>query len=205
MHRSKKLAVLIAGAVAALAVGSFAFAGIPGSDGVIHACYEKDNGKLRVTDNVTNSPKGCTAKEIALDWNQRGPSNAYSADELNKVVPTNDGFATTLASTPDLPAGKYVVSAKLVVAAHGLNLAPTVVGCSLGVSNALGGTADYSYGTVSSNGSGNVLVSTLALENDNTADVAIGGGKAFVRCDGPVAFDARNIKITAIQVESLTY
>jgi hypothetical protein len=101
-------------------------------------------------------------------------------------VPAGDDFMTTLASTADLAAGRYVVSAKVVVAR------------SLHRSRAA-----LPYGTISSNGSGNVLVSTLALENDNTADVAISGGKAVLRRDGPVAFDARNIKITAIQVESL--
>ena len=89
MFRSKKLAFVAAGAVAALALGSFAFAAIPDGGGVIHACYKKDTGVLRVTDTATNVPKGCTTKETALDWNQQGPSNAFALDWGTEVIPAN--------------------------------------------------------------------------------------------------------------------
>jgi hypothetical protein len=55
--------------VAALGGGAYAaLAAIPDSGGVIHACFKKKKGKLR----VVNNPK-CKKKERALAWNQTGP------------------------------------------------------------------------------------------------------------------------------------
>ena len=68
MHARRKLTMLLAGAIAALAVGSIAVAAIP-NGGVIHSCYDKASGKLRVVD----APGTCANNEGALDWNQQGP------------------------------------------------------------------------------------------------------------------------------------
>jgi hypothetical protein len=75
MHISKKF---LAGAVVALALitASAAYAAIPDAGGVIHGCYNKTSGQLRVTDTATNTPSACTNKENALNWNQQGPSAA---------------------------------------------------------------------------------------------------------------------------------
>ena len=73
MNARKKLSLTIAGALAALAVGSVAFGAIPDSVGVISACYEKSSGKLRLTATETGKPKACTSDEAAINWNQRGP------------------------------------------------------------------------------------------------------------------------------------
>src|SRR5206468_2253196 len=76
MHRSfiSRRIWLVLGAAAAVALGTgVAFAAIPDSGGVIHACYNKTNGKLRVAD-ATNPKLGdCLASsETALDWNRQG-------------------------------------------------------------------------------------------------------------------------------------
>jgi hypothetical protein len=73
MKPGKKLALALAGAVAALACGSLALGAIPDGGGVVHGCYDKQSGQLRVTDTATNQPKGCSSKEAALTWNQQGP------------------------------------------------------------------------------------------------------------------------------------
>lgn len=54
----------------ALAVG-IALASIPDAAGVIHGCYSKDLGILRVID--TAKGQSCRKWETALDWNQQGP------------------------------------------------------------------------------------------------------------------------------------
>jgi hypothetical protein len=63
------------GAAAMLAIAAgVGYAAIPDSQGVIHACYDRTKGDLRVTD--THNPRlgACVAgKETALDWNQQGP------------------------------------------------------------------------------------------------------------------------------------
>src|SRR5260370_10474099 len=53
------LPVLVAGAVA--------FADIPDS-GVVHACYDKAGGRVRVVDNTD-----CRADERKITWNAKGP------------------------------------------------------------------------------------------------------------------------------------
>ena len=78
MKARTKLA-LAASIVAALALGSFAWAAIPDGGGTIHACYNKDSGALRVTDE-SGMPKACTSKEVALDWAKGSPAaDAYLA------------------------------------------------------------------------------------------------------------------------------
>ena len=64
---TRRRAVLFALVVAALAGGA-AYATIPNS-GVIHGCYTRSGGALRVIDgSVTN----CRSSETALDWNVAG-------------------------------------------------------------------------------------------------------------------------------------
>jgi hypothetical protein len=57
----------------ALAAG-VAYATIPDSNGVIHACYKTANGQLRVIDS-----NGCHPSETALSWSQTGPQGPPGA------------------------------------------------------------------------------------------------------------------------------
>ena len=50
-------------------MGGIAYASIPDSAGVIHGCYGKSNGQLRVID----EGQSCKNNETALDWNEQGP------------------------------------------------------------------------------------------------------------------------------------
>jgi hypothetical protein len=70
---ASRLAAGLAGAVVAIGIGGAASAMIPDSGGVIHACYQKVTGQLRVVDSAT---PGCTADEVAISWNQQGPSGS---------------------------------------------------------------------------------------------------------------------------------
>lgn len=59
-------------AIASLAAGVAAHAAVPDAAGIIHACYAKKDGALRVIDPSTG--QSCDArKENPLSWNQRGP------------------------------------------------------------------------------------------------------------------------------------
>jgi hypothetical protein len=59
----------LVGAVVAASLAGTAYATIPGGDGVIHGCYMKSGGTLRVIDaSVTK----CKSTETSLDWSQRG-------------------------------------------------------------------------------------------------------------------------------------
>jgi hypothetical protein len=64
---------LVIGVIAGLTLaGGVAYATIPDSGGVIHGCYVKQVGILRVID--TSSGQKCTALEAPLDWSQQGPA-----------------------------------------------------------------------------------------------------------------------------------
>jgi hypothetical protein len=62
-----------AGLVAVLAAAAVAYGAIPGADGVIHACYDKQSGQTRIYDAEDGRPKGCGKTEAAISWNQEGP------------------------------------------------------------------------------------------------------------------------------------
>lgn len=67
-------AIVIAGLATAAAVAvaaGIALASIPDAAGVIHGCYGKPFGILRVID--TAKGQSCTKWETPLDWNQQGP------------------------------------------------------------------------------------------------------------------------------------
>src|SRR5919109_1715399 len=61
-------------------VGGGAFAGIPGSNGLISACYSRTSGALRVIDVERTPPQTCSSStENFLSWNQRGPTGPRGA------------------------------------------------------------------------------------------------------------------------------
>lgn len=63
------------GAVAAAAIGGIAWATTPAQSGVIKACYQKNNGQLRIVDSLD----ACTTAELPLQWNQTGPQGTTGA------------------------------------------------------------------------------------------------------------------------------
>lgn len=98
--------------VVVLAAGGIAYASIPDSGGVIHGCYQKTNGSLRVID--TEAGGKCSSNENSLSWNQtgpagpRGPSDAYLASDGGKPI----GLSPTTLVSLTLPAGNYTLIAK---------------------------------------------------------------------------------------------
>ena len=72
----KRIAVAIACVLSSAAVGSLAYGAIPDRNGLIHACYDKQSGQLRIFDSEGGSPKACGVKEVAISWNRTGPQGA---------------------------------------------------------------------------------------------------------------------------------
>ena len=59
--------------VLVLGASGFAMASIPGHGGIIHACYQKHDGGLRVIDRSKGGFAGkCRKSEKSLSWNQKG-------------------------------------------------------------------------------------------------------------------------------------
>ena len=134
------VALAIAGAL--LVAGGIAYATIPDSSGVIHACYKVDpkgnldgNATLRVIDPSATKPDtaACKNNEQALDWNQTGPqgpqglqgpqgptgpSDVYSVDGYGqpvKGISPSPTVVTNLATTPTLPMGSYFVQSEVEI------------------------------------------------------------------------------------------
>jgi hypothetical protein len=116
-----------------LVVGGIAWATIPGSDGTISACYGKRTGLVRIYDpSGSGLLRGCLANEVPISWNQAGPTgatgdpgpkgdqgpadvdHAYFATCCTTPVTLSTIFAQ-VARIDNLPAGNYVMSAKVTL------------------------------------------------------------------------------------------
>jgi hypothetical protein len=70
-----------AAVVACLAlVGGVAYATIPDANGVIHGCYKKSGGAVRVIDSPSAS---CDSNETPLNWSQTGPQGPQGEPGLS--------------------------------------------------------------------------------------------------------------------------
>ncbi len=56
----------------AMGGGAYAITSIPGANGVIHGCYQKKTGILR----VVAARSRCSRSEQPIAWNQQGPNGA---------------------------------------------------------------------------------------------------------------------------------
>ena len=77
IHRISSLRPTPAMAVASialfLAVGGVAAASIPGHGGVVHVCYQKSGGGLRIVDTAKRGAAGkCGKREHAISWTRQG-------------------------------------------------------------------------------------------------------------------------------------
>jgi hypothetical protein len=87
-RRTQKLIVLSTAAV--LFLGFVAYASIPDANGIIHGCYKKTSGQLRVIDEGTSS---CDSNETPIQWGQTGPQGPPAAPRLITIGTGNDTFA----------------------------------------------------------------------------------------------------------------
>src|SRR6266542_1481207 len=91
MKSSRRVRVtLLAALTLGAAAGGIAYAAIPDTNGVIHACYATKDGTLRVIDNSTVSCN--TSKEQELSWNQVGPQGppGPGATTFDATIPVPD-------------------------------------------------------------------------------------------------------------------
>ncbi len=184
----------LVGVLAAVFVATTAYAAIPDGGGVIHGCYDKVSGVMRVSDTATNVPKTCTAKEAALNWNQQGPKGdpgAPGGSSDGYITHTDSAAfqpATTLSSMY-LPAGSYVLSAKFLAASFTPNQTFT---CSFGA----GADLDKASG----NTQAFVTNSYFGL---STAHTFAAGGWVTLACNAANIVVAQDITLTAVQVGTL--
>jgi hypothetical protein len=83
------------------------YAAVPDRNGVIHACFQKHGGKLRVIDTEASLPKKCRKNEETLTWNQRGPEGPVASPITGAQVQDDSLTGADIAeSTLDLPPAK---------------------------------------------------------------------------------------------------
>src|SRR6266542_2473765 len=68
---TSRRAVVLAVVAALAATGTIAWATIPDAAGVVHGCYQKVNGQLRVID--LDAGQACRPSEVAISWSETGP------------------------------------------------------------------------------------------------------------------------------------
>jgi hypothetical protein len=100
LRRKGRRALAVAAGALALIAG-IAYAGIPGSSGVIQGCYENRTGLLRVID--AEAGKSCTRFETPINWNQTGPPGVSGYEIVTESVDRNGLHASV---TANCPAGK---------------------------------------------------------------------------------------------------
>ena len=105
MLATRRARFAIAALAATVVAGAgIAWAAIPGSDGVIHACYKDGPGALRVVDD----PGSCRRHETAIDLG--GPAHGYAAANPGDVAFSTPTSVSVLKL--GLPAGTFLVHAK---------------------------------------------------------------------------------------------
>jgi hypothetical protein len=95
--------------VLALAAGGIAYASIPDSNGLIHGCYQKINGQLRVID--ADAGGTCSGSESPLAWNHFSGYEVVSAGF--EETATTPAFAV-FEESASCPTGKSVLGGGVV-------------------------------------------------------------------------------------------
>jgi hypothetical protein len=195
------IGLLMAGGAWAVRV---AYATIPDSGGVIHACYDTGNGKLRAID--SEAGEVCRTQERPLSWNHTGPQGPQGPQGPRGP---SDGYTTTLipanAKNLDnrqvhvlslsLPTGNYILSASARI--ERVQAGTSTVFCDFLV----GGGAFYPLYMEELDGADDVetmaMTTGLSLSSDDMVHLRCDG----IGDDGTLAVSA---DLTAIRVGTLT-
>jgi hypothetical protein len=114
--------------VGALVGGGAAYASIPDSSGVIHGCYQKNSGNLRVVDLSTDT---CRPSEVGLDWNMTGPTGPKGpTGAAGRTGATGPAGATGPTGPAGIVGVQMVLSLPTIVAAGAES--ETTVSCPAG-------------------------------------------------------------------------
>jgi hypothetical protein len=190
----------------AAAIG-IAKAAIPDGSGVIHSCFQGNNGSLRVVDDPTT----CKHNETPLAWGQtgpqgpagprgpqgpigpQGPSGSSHAYHVHIGAPI--GTADPVASLTNLPAGNYVVWANVSVVNGG-----SVMTCLLKINDTTnvipaGFTAIYSGRSTGDSGHSTMNTSVNLPFNGSSIKVFCG---ANIGDNGDADTDLIALKVDAL-------
>ena len=146
-HFSPSPAIGVAIVAVVLSATGLAVAAIPDSNGVIHSCYSKSNGSLRVVKGTK-----CRKGEKKLKWNQQGetgppgprgapgaagpPGAAGTPGAAAGFAASTTGVETTVSPGADilqlnLPAGQYIVQTTMSVQNTSPSSTSSITECTL--------------------------------------------------------------------------
>ena len=91
--------------------GAVGLASIPDSGSVIHGCYGRLTGLLRVIDTEGLHPERCFPGEVSLTWNQKGPAGPTGPQGVPGPIGPAGPAGQAGAQGPAGPAGPAAASA----------------------------------------------------------------------------------------------
>jgi hypothetical protein len=86
------------------AIAGTSLASIPDGSGVIHGCYEKNSGALRVIDTATST---CRSDEVATQWSQTGPQGVQGPPGVGTAGAKGLGATVVEAISPAVAIGAF--------------------------------------------------------------------------------------------------
>ena len=185
----RPLVLVVALGATLVAAGGIAWSAIPDSSGAINACYADGNGRLRAVD----APADCRSRETPIALG--GPTRAYSNHPGGDVTL---GTTSVDVASLALPAGRYVVHAKVNVVDFGFT-GNVFVACSLQVD---GLTPDMTWVTL-----GPSIESAPSASIGLQASVSLASATTVVaRCaapDGDPNVRARFRALDAVSVDAI--
>ena len=206
----RRLAIAVATGV--VAVGGFtavAYAAIPDTQGVIHGCYNTNNGDLR----VVNDPSSCRNGETSLTWNQTGPQGAAGPQGAPSAQSPSSGSSSHAFSISPGPVGVPAGWTAVPVAVDRMTVpAGNYVVWATGQANQVTGSDDYATCTLVGNGT--IATQAMRPNSDTVADYALtgvtslsSGGTIELDCVGSSSATLgpvlRNNTLVAMQVDGL--
>jgi len=181
-----------AGAIVALAFADAATAAVPDADGIVHVCYSRSGGALRVSEDGK-----CTKGEIALGMSAAAPPAPAALPKLYSTAGSPQAVAdipgSTLLASLELPPADYLLIAKGAVENPTLDVG--YAGCFIQQGPSFPDA--YNVNLPRSAGRDIVLMGTL-----NAESFAVWGGTITVSCYGSAGVVAGKFIVTALTVDS---
>jgi hypothetical protein len=178
--RTRRGMLIAAASIAVLAIAAgVAYATIPDASGVIHGCYAKINGQLRVIN--TDAGGKCVGGEMPLNWNQTGPQGPAGQNG------TADAFGLISAAGTVNPASKNVSDANVthpqtgVYCIGGLVVDGQPYSPKIAIGNGFAGITTDANGNIIPSPGSDAIVEALALGDQPNVTLGLCPDTAKVR------------------------
>ena len=159
--RRALLILVSAGVLVAAGAGIEAIASIPDAHGVIHGCYSKSTGALRVIDSAKHK---CPRGTKALNWNQRGPRGPRGPRGALATTPINVSYTATRATAYTLKTNNVTLLLECGDNRIGANAANVAVYA----------LSTHGVTTITETTSGSPSTTTEQIDAENGTPVALG-------------------------------